>query len=283
MDGTRKPGEQLITGTLGRDVEVSQTPLREALALRRPPEFLTEPAITVEELARSGERVDADADAFRLYWTSDACFRRLIAGRADNVFLEGAFYALSGHVQRFRLFMKAGHAHAGPAAAEHQRILDVLALGDPTAAAREIPSHVKATYERAQQLVQRLPLICRKTLVPEGAVDQGSPALVRLCERDRGRVVGVPVGQAIRELSGVLGGPGPVTAAPSATSADALAGAGATYTLNRFNAVCNGVERPSRPPAGAGRRVVASPWGVGAGRGLPLCREGLAVGRGRSG
>ncbi|GAA2532820.1 FCD domain-containing protein [Streptomyces levis] len=195
MDGTRKPGEPLNIGALSRELEVSQTPLREALArlehsglvqrealrgyfvapaftrremtklaaareliepaiaaesaLRRTPEFLAELAVTIEELARSGEQADSDADAFRLYWTSDARFHSLIAAQADNMFLEGAFHALSGHVQRFRLFMKAGHAYAGQAAAEHQRILDALASGDPAAAAQEMLSHVKAASERA--------------------------------------------------------------------------------------------------------------------------------------
>jgi DNA-binding GntR family transcriptional regulator len=195
MDGTRKPGEPLNIGALSRELEVSQTPLREALArlehsglvqrealrgyfvapaftkremtklaaareliepaiaaesaLRRTPEFLAELAVTVDELAESGASADADADAFRLYWTSDARFHSLIAAQADNMFLESAFQALSGHVQRFRLFMKAGHAYACQAAAEHQRILDALASGDPTAAAQEMLSHVKAASERA--------------------------------------------------------------------------------------------------------------------------------------
>ncbi|WP_236797073.1 GntR family transcriptional regulator [Amycolatopsis sp. GM8] len=195
MDGTRKPGEPLNIGALSRELEVSQTPLREALArlehsglvqrealrgyfvaptftkremtklaaareliepaiaaesaLRRTPEFLAELALTIDELAESATSADTDADAFRLYWTSDARFHSLIAAQADNPFLESAFQALSGPVQRFRLFMKAGHAHAGQAAAEHQRILDALASGDPTTASKEMLSHVRASAERA--------------------------------------------------------------------------------------------------------------------------------------
>lgn len=195
MDGTRKPGEPLNIGALSRELEVSQTPLREALArlehsglvqrealrgyfvapaftkremvklaaareliepaiaaecaLRRTPEFLAELAGTITELAGSATSADTDADAFRLYWTSDARFHSLIAAQADNPFLESAFLALSGPVQRFRLFMKAGHAHAGQAAAEHQRILDALASGDPALASQEMLSHVRAASERA--------------------------------------------------------------------------------------------------------------------------------------
>ncbi|MFC5947503.1 GntR family transcriptional regulator [Pseudonocardia lutea] len=195
MDGTRKPGEPLNIGALGRELEVSQTPLREALArlehsglvqrealrgyfvapafthremtklaaareliepaiaaesaLRRTPEFLAELAVTIQELADSAETADTDSEGFRLYWTSDARFHTLIAAQADNPFLESAFQALSGPVQRFRLFMKAGHAHAERAAAEHQRILDALAQGDPIAASAEMLSHVRAASERA--------------------------------------------------------------------------------------------------------------------------------------
>ncbi|PSM40372.1 GntR family transcriptional regulator [Streptomyces dioscori] len=195
MDGRRKPGEPLNIGALSRELEVSQTPLREALArlehsglvqrealrgyfvapvftkremtklaaareliepaiaaesaLRRTPEFLADLAVTIDELSRSGVSADTDSDAFRLYWTSDARFHNLIAAQADNLFLEGAFHALSGHVQRFRLFMKAGHAYAGQAADEHQGILDALASGDPSAAAEAMLSHVRAASERA--------------------------------------------------------------------------------------------------------------------------------------
>ncbi|SES44502.1 GntR family transcriptional regulator [Lentzea albida] len=195
MDGTRKPGEPLNIGAISRELKVSQTPLREALArlehsglvqrealrgyfvapvftkremtklaaareliepaiaaesaLRRTPEFLAELAVTIDELAGSGASADTDSDSFRLYWSSDARFHSLIAAQADNPFLESAFHALSGHVQRFRLFMKAGHAHAGQAADEHQRILDALAAGDPVVASQEMLAHVKAASERA--------------------------------------------------------------------------------------------------------------------------------------
>ncbi|GAA1853069.1 FCD domain-containing protein [Pseudonocardia ailaonensis] len=195
MDGTRKPGEPLNIGALSRELEVSQTPLREALArlehsglvqrealrgyfvapaftnremsklaaareliepaiaaesaLRRTPEFIAELAVTIDELAASAANADSDADGFRLYWTSDARFHSLIASQADNPFLESAFHALSGPVQRFRLFMKAGHAHAARAATEHRRILDALAVGDPATASAEMLTHVRAASNRA--------------------------------------------------------------------------------------------------------------------------------------
>lgn len=195
MDGSRKPGEPLNIGALSRELEVSQTPLREALArlehsglvqrealrgyfvapaftnremtklaaareliepaiaaesaLRRTPEFLADLAVTIDELAASAATADTESDGFRLYWTSDARFHTLIAAQADNPFLESAFHALSGPVQRFRLFMKAGHAHAAQAAEEHQRILDALSTGDPAKASAEMLAHVRAASDRA--------------------------------------------------------------------------------------------------------------------------------------
>ncbi|WP_240614943.1 GntR family transcriptional regulator [Arthrobacter ruber] len=196
MDGTRQPGEVLNIGALTRELEVSQTPLREALArlehsglvqreslrgyfvappftarelgklatareliepalaaesaLRRTPEFLEELAATIEDLAGSARGADEDANAFRAYWIADDRFHRLIAAQADNPFLESAYLALSGQVQRFRLFMKAGHTNASEAAAEHQKILDALASGDPAAASEAMRVHVCAAIERAR-------------------------------------------------------------------------------------------------------------------------------------
>jgi DNA-binding GntR family transcriptional regulator len=195
MDGTRKPGEPLNIGALSRELDVSQTPLREALArlehsglvqrealrgyfvappftpremgklsvarelieptiaaesaLRRTPEFLEELSATIDELSASADAADEDSAAFRSYWTSDARFHRLIAEQADNPFLESAYVALSGQIQRFRLFMKAGRTNAQQAAAEHKVILDALALGDPQAAQDAMRAHVHAAMERA--------------------------------------------------------------------------------------------------------------------------------------
>jgi len=195
MDGTRRPGEPLNIGALSRELDVSQTPLREALArlehsglvqrealrgyfvapeftaremsklaaarelieptiaaesaLRRTPEFLEELAATIDELAGSATAADEDSAAFRSYWSSDARFHQLIASQADNPFLENAYAALSGPIQRFRLFMKAGKTNAAQAAAEHQIILDALALGEPKAAEEAMRAHVHAATERA--------------------------------------------------------------------------------------------------------------------------------------
>jgi DNA-binding GntR family transcriptional regulator len=200
MDGTRRPGEPLNIGAISRELEVSQTPLREALArlehsglvqrealrgyfvappftaremgklatareliepaiaaesaLRRTPDFLEELAGTIQELTDSAAGADEDPAAFRLYWSADDRFHRLIAAQADNPFLESAYLALSGQVQRFRLFMKSGHTNASEAASEHQSILDALATGDPKAASQAMRVHVRAAVERAQTALE---------------------------------------------------------------------------------------------------------------------------------
>lgn len=201
MDGTRRPGEPLNIGALTRELDVSQTPLREALArlehsglvqrealrgyfvappftrremgklararelmepaiaaeaaLRRTPEFLEDLAVTVVELAGTAGDADENAAAFRTYWSADDRFHKMIAAQADNPFLESAYLALGGQVQRFRLFMKSGRTHASEAAAEHQRVLEALASGVPEAAAEAMLDHIRASVERTRGAATR--------------------------------------------------------------------------------------------------------------------------------
>ena len=162
MDGIRGAGEPLNIGALSRELNVSQTPLREALArlehtglVRREamkgysvapmmtrreisklmaarlvlepalayqtaqsttPEFLEELHATVDDLNRSVDRADTEAETFQLYWQSDNRFHSLIAEHCDNPFLESAYHSLGGQIQRFRLFSKLGDTGARYAA-----------------------------------------------------------------------------------------------------------------------------------------------------------------------
>jgi DNA-binding GntR family transcriptional regulator len=195
MDGTRGPGESLNIGALSRELDVSQTPLREALARlehtglvhrealkgyrvapsftrpeliklmdarlvlepaiaaeaarRRTPEFLDELGESIKVLAGSAAAADADADAFRLYWSSDDRFHGLIAAQTDNPFLEASYRALSGQIQRFRLFMKSGETSAARAADEHTAVYDALEAGEPGRAADRMREHVEGAMRRA--------------------------------------------------------------------------------------------------------------------------------------
>lgn len=194
MDGTRAAGEPLSIGALSRELNVSQTPLREALArlettglvrrealkgyrvapllsareigklmdarlliepalayetgLRTTPEFLEELRETVESLERSVAGADTAAEAFRIYWTSDARFHALIAQQCDNPFLEMAYNTLSVQIQRFRLFSKLGDTGARFAAVEHRAVYEALEARDPELAAERMRAHIASSKER---------------------------------------------------------------------------------------------------------------------------------------
>lgn len=195
MDGTRGAGEPLNIGALTRELDVSQTPLREALArlehtglVRREAlkgysvapqfsateleklmearlvleptlaahaaqhttsEFLAELLDSIGDLERSSRGADTDSESFRLYWTSDDRFHLLIAHQSGNEFLEDAYRSLSGQVQRYRLFVKAGATHAHSAAEEHRAIYDALEAGETERASQLMQVHIERARDRA--------------------------------------------------------------------------------------------------------------------------------------
>lgn len=188
MSGERGPGESLNIGALSRELDVSQTPLREALArlehtglverealrgyrvapmmtrvemeqlkqarlllepqlaeqaaLRKTDAFLAALQTTVDDFYQSAELADVETEGFDLYWRSDDRFHTLIAAQAGNRFLEMAYGALGGQIQRFRLFSKFGRTGAKHAAPEHEAIFTAIAAGDGTAAAAAMHAHV---------------------------------------------------------------------------------------------------------------------------------------------
>ncbi|ALG12520.1 GntR family transcriptional regulator [Kibdelosporangium phytohabitans] len=159
-DGRWTAGEPVNIGALSRELDVSQTPLREALArlehtglVRREAlkgyrvaplltEFeltklmdaraVLEPAMAYEAARRTTpEFLDAVLDAvdtlatldsavFSDYWKADERFHLLIAKQADNPFLETAYKSLGGQVQRFRFFATLGSARGAPGLAAEE-------------------------------------------------------------------------------------------------------------------------------------------------------------------
>jgi DNA-binding GntR family transcriptional regulator len=111
------------------------------------PEFL-------DALQRS---VDALSDAprgpefgsYRQYFEADREFHRLIFANSHNRFLDAAYGALGGQVQRFRLFSGRGVTDAEPTIAEHTRILKAIAASDSAAAAAAMHDHVAGVQARA--------------------------------------------------------------------------------------------------------------------------------------
>jgi DNA-binding GntR family transcriptional regulator len=83
------------------------------------------------------------------YWEADERFHRLIAENGHNRFLLNAYNALGGQVQRFRFFGNLGVTDAEHAIAEHTRILDAFAAGDPAAARAAMLDHISKVRGRA--------------------------------------------------------------------------------------------------------------------------------------
>ncbi|WP_213815718.1 GntR family transcriptional regulator [Glaciihabitans sp. dw_435] len=194
MDGRLEADEALNIDSLARDLEISQTPIREALArlestglvirtalkgYRVAPLFSLEEVVelmnarqliepenaflacsrstdalvaqleqTIVDLDRSSEQADSVA-TIRPYWQADERFHRLIAESTGNRFLLAAYTALGGHVQRFRLFGGLGVSDAGPAIAEHTRVLDAFKAGDADAARAGMDEHICGVRTRA--------------------------------------------------------------------------------------------------------------------------------------
>lgn len=194
MSGARGPGESLNIGALSRELDVSQTPLREALArlehtglverealrgyrvapmmtrveveqlkearllleprlaeqaaMRKTDEFLGALQATVDDFHASVDLADVETRGFDLYWRSDDRFHMLIAAQAGNRFLELAYAALGGQIQRFRLFSKYGRTGAQHAAPEHEAIYRAIAAGDGPAAGAAMRDHVLGATER---------------------------------------------------------------------------------------------------------------------------------------
>lgn len=96
----------------------------ELAAQRSGPAMLWALQSTVDELRRAPH--GPSFAQYRAYWQADERFHRLIAESAGNPYLVEAYTALSGLVQRFRLFNGLGVTDADFAIAEHTAVLDAL-------------------------------------------------------------------------------------------------------------------------------------------------------------
>ncbi|SKC45783.1 transcriptional regulator, GntR family [Krasilnikoviella flava] len=193
MDGTLAAGSSLNIDALARDLDVSPTPVREALArleatgmvhrvaLRG---YFVAPAPTAKELAdlmdarlavepvnafyacargdgefvAALERAVAELEAspngptyqeFRDYWEADERFHTLVAEAADNTYLQAAFAALGGLVQRFRQFSGTGVTDKDVAVAEHRAVLDAIRSGVPEQAQELMRRHIEGVRSRS--------------------------------------------------------------------------------------------------------------------------------------
>ncbi|ADX73163.1 transcriptional regulator, GntR family [Pseudarthrobacter phenanthrenivorans Sphe3] len=193
MDGRLEPGAVVSIDGTARDLDVSPTPVREALArlehtgmvrrvalkgYRVAPVFtredfaeLMEARLAIEPVnarlacTRIGEgglaeleQAVADLKAaprgpsfseFKDYLEADERFHQLIARETGNQFMEAAYSALGGQIQRFRLFGGVGITDAECAIAEHQAVLDAIRTGEPAAAEAAMADHINRVRSRA--------------------------------------------------------------------------------------------------------------------------------------
>ncbi|MEJ3744644.1 GntR family transcriptional regulator [Actinomycetes bacterium KLBMP 9797] len=182
MDHVVAPGDRINIDALARQLEVSPTPVREALArleadglVRKRPlvgytaapllsrgEFeelvemrlILEPAAAARAAAARLDAGDLRAEAdlpdqrtgIAAFTAQDARFHHLLAERAGNRMLHDAIVRLRSHLHLFRLHFPA--AHYGISAREHHRIVDAVAAGDPDAASEAMRHHLAAARER---------------------------------------------------------------------------------------------------------------------------------------
>ncbi|WP_033344577.1 GntR family transcriptional regulator [Catenuloplanes japonicus] len=183
MDHAVAPGEKISIDGLARQLEVSPTPVREALArlesdglVRKRPlagytaspllsraefEELVEMRLLLEPVAAAKAAYDEelrteadlpaspDAPGFRgiaAFTAQDARFHHRIAELSGNGMLRDAIVRLRSHLHLFRLNFP--QSHYGTSAAEHHLIVDAIAAGDGPAAAEAMRHHITAARER---------------------------------------------------------------------------------------------------------------------------------------
>ena len=130
------------------DARLVLEPVAAAAASGHPsPAFVAELEESVEVLRRAPK--GAEFDSFREYLEADRHFHRAIFANAGNRFLDLSYGALSGQLQRFRLFSGRGVTDAEPTIAEHGAILAAIARGDSEGAAEAMRAHLTGVKQRS--------------------------------------------------------------------------------------------------------------------------------------
>ena len=189
VEGQLQADEPLNIDALARTLDVSPTPVREALARLQATGLVVRVAlkgyrvapllsgselrelmdarlvIEPENAYRACQRVDdrmvdrlqaavdqlQDMDESNLayFWQADELFHRLIAEATDNRFLLSAYNALGGHVQRFRLFGGIAVSDAAQAQDEHRVIIEAFRGKDADDARDAMREHIEHVLTRS--------------------------------------------------------------------------------------------------------------------------------------
>ena len=186
MEHTLAPGERVNIYALARELEVSQTPVREALArleadglVRKRPlaGYTVSPLLTKQEFTdmfdmrvvlegtaarwaatraapdvRGAISLEASAvmpvdhDSHAEFTAMDARFHDLIAVAADNPLLRDSIQRLHAHLHIHRLYFP--YAQTGTTGDEHVRIAAAIRAADPDAAESAMRLHLTAARGR---------------------------------------------------------------------------------------------------------------------------------------
>lgn len=191
-DGTLPPDTGLSINELARELAVSPTPVREALArltlsglVKRvqPRGYRTAPLLGRDELQRLSEaRLLIEANLVELavirnrtgladdlreclaeigqkgdpsaHRRLGESFHRILAVAADNRYLFEAYEGLGGHIERFRVQSATGAFDHEAAVAEHETILAAVQGGDARAAADAMREHLERSNFRTLHSLQ---------------------------------------------------------------------------------------------------------------------------------
>ncbi|MFY1655112.1 GntR family transcriptional regulator [Solwaraspora sp. WMMB762] len=193
MDHVVAPGARINIDALARDLQVSPTPVREALArleadglVRKRPlvGYTATPLLTRDEFdelvemrliletaaARGAAARSATAEpavlgllreaadlpgpvpgaqgyaSIAAFTAQDARFHNLLAEQSGNRMLHDAVVRLRPHLHLFRLHFPPTHYRTS--GAEHHRIVDAVASGDPDRAEAAVREHLLAARQR---------------------------------------------------------------------------------------------------------------------------------------
>ena len=186
MEHTLAPGDRVNIYALARELEVSQTPVREALArleadglVRKRPlaGYTVSPLLTKREFtdmfdmrlvlegvaarwaatratqdARAAISLEAatvmpvDHDSHARFTALDARFHDLVADAADNPLLRDSIQRLHAHLHIHRLYFP--YAQTGTTGEEHERIAAAIRASDPDAAESAMRDHLTAARGR---------------------------------------------------------------------------------------------------------------------------------------
>ncbi|MDG4769492.1 GntR family transcriptional regulator [Solwaraspora sp. WMMD792] len=193
MDHVVAPGARINIDALARDLQVSPTPVREALArleadglVRKRPlvGYTATPLLTRDEFdelvemrliletaaARRAAARSATAEpavlgllreaaalpgpvpgaqgyaSIAAFTAQDARFHNLLAEQSGNRMLHDAVVRLRPHLHLFRLHFPPTHYRTS--GAEHHRIVDAVASGDPDRAETAVREHLLAARQR---------------------------------------------------------------------------------------------------------------------------------------